>query len=112
MRNFGGAVWTDHALARMKERGIKQEDALATWNHPDRKRPGSKTDASVYYKNYGKERMEVVSKKNDQGQWVILSVWSRPRFGTSQNYSTGSKTWNGILEKTLNALLGWAKKSK
>lgn len=110
-RNYGGAIWTDHALARMKERGIKQGDAWAAWNNPDRKRPGTnKAGTNVYYKNFGKQRMEVVSKKNDRGEWVILSVWSRPRFETSQSYSTGGKTWNSILEKGLNALLGWARK--
>ena len=30
-RNFGGVVWTDHALRRLKQRGISQGDAWATW---------------------------------------------------------------------------------
>ena len=112
MRNYGGAIWTDHALARLKERGIKQEDALAAWNNPDRKRPGiNKAGTSVYYKNYGKQKLEIVSKKNDRGEWVILSVWSRPRFGGStQTYQTGNKTWNKGLEGVLNFLLGWARR--
>lgn len=113
MRNFGGVIWTDHALARMHERGIKQEDALAAWNNPDRKRPGTnKNGTTVYYKNYGNQKMEVVSKKNDKGEWVILSVWSRPRFrgAPEQSYITGSKRWNNILEKGLNTLLGWARR--
>ncbi|MBI3290544.1 DUF4258 domain-containing protein [Candidatus Microgenomates bacterium] len=110
--NYGGVIWTDHALARLKERGIKQEDALSAWNNPDRKRPGTnKNGTNVYYKNYGKQQLEVVSKKNDRGEWVILSVWSRPRFGGSaQTYESGNKTWNSILEKGLNFLLSWAKR--
>jgi len=26
-RNYGGVIWTNHALQRLKERGISQRDA-------------------------------------------------------------------------------------
>ena len=29
-RNFGGVIWTNHALDRLRERGIKQGDAWVT----------------------------------------------------------------------------------
>lgn len=110
-KNFGGAIWTDHAIERMNARGIKQSDAWATWNNPDQKRPGSnKAGTNVYYKNYGKQRLEIVSKKNDRGEWVILSVWSRPIYGTSKSYITGGKTWDNLLERILSFLFGRARK--
>jgi len=76
-RNFGGIIWTNHSLDRMRERGIKQGDAWATWRNPQESRKGS-TGNWVYYKTYGNERIEVVAKKNEKGEWLILSVWSRP----------------------------------
>jgi len=76
-RNFGGVVWTDHALQRLRERGISQGDAWATWNRPDQSRYAKSKGAWVYYKTYGDQKIEVVAAKNEKGEWVILSVWSR-----------------------------------
>lgn len=77
-QKYGGAIWTNHALQRLKERGIKQSDAWATWRHPEQSRRAETQNAWIYYKTYGKDRIEVVAKKNEIGEWVILSVWSKP----------------------------------
>lgn len=77
-RNFGGVIWTDHALSRMSQRGISQSDAWATWRNPQQSRRARIPGAWVYYRTYGSEKIEVVAKKNERGEWVILSVWSRP----------------------------------
>lgn len=77
-KNFGGVIWTNHALARLAERGIEQGDAWATWKNPEQSRYAQKKGAWVYYRTHGGERIEVVAKKNEKGQWLILSVWSRP----------------------------------
>ncbi len=73
-----GVVWTDHALQRLKERGVSMDTAFATWNNPDSKRYATAQGAWVYYKTWEKEKIEVVAKQNEKGEWVILSVWSRP----------------------------------
>src|SRR5260221_8321029 len=76
---YGGVIWTNHALERLRERGIKQSDALATFNRPDQSRKGSNERGSwVYFKTFGKDRIEVVAKKNEKGEWIVLSVWSKP----------------------------------
>ncbi len=80
-QNFGGVIWTNHALERLKQRGIKQGDAWATFNRPDQSRFAKSKGAWVYYKTYGTEKIEVVAKKNEQGKWIILTVWSRPIYG-------------------------------
>lgn len=80
-RSFGGIFWTNHAMDRMRERGIKQGDAWATWNRPDQSYKGNLhkgEDAWRYYRIFGSERIEVVAKKDERGRWVVLSVWSRP----------------------------------
>ena len=79
---YGGVIWTNHALERLRERGIRQSDALATFNQPEQSRHGSNERGSwVYYRTYGNERIEVVAKKNEKGEWIILSVWSKPVYG-------------------------------
>ena len=98
-RNYGGIIWTNHALERLNERGIKQGDAWATWNRPEQSRPGSGSQqgAWVYYRTYGDERIEVVAKQNEKKEWIILSVWSKKVFGGE---ITKQKTiWQLLLDK-------------
>lgn len=106
-RNFGGVIWTDHALQRLQERGISQPDAWATWNRPDQSRKGSNNQGSwVYYKTYGSEKIEVVAKKNDEGKWIILSVWSRHVYQERSHPSRSSHKEQGeaFLKKILRFL--------
>ncbi|HJY98592.1 MAG TPA: DUF4258 domain-containing protein [Patescibacteria group bacterium] len=80
-RNFGGVIWTNHAIDRMRQRGIKQGDAWAAWRNPEQTRQGEKKGIWVYYRTYGNERIEVVATQNERKEWVILSVWSRKQSG-------------------------------
>lgn len=109
-RNFGGIIWTNHALQRLKERGIKQSDALATWRNPDQSRPATARNSWVYYKTYGSEKIEVVASKNNKNEWVVLSVWSRPVYDNQLNRLKSTNVWDSLLERFLNTLFGWAKK--
>ena len=74
-RNYGGVIWTNHALQRLKERNVAQGDAWASWSRPDSSKFDSKKGVWVYRRVYGNEEFEIVAKKNDRGQWIILSVW-------------------------------------
>lgn len=86
-RNFGGVIWTDHALQRLRERGISQGDAWATWKNPEQSRKGSNVNGSwVYYKTYGNQKIEVVAKQNERREWIIMSVWSKPVYEQSRSY--------------------------
>lgn len=98
-KNFGGVVWTNHAIERIKQRGIKQGDAWATFNRPDQSRYAKAKGAWVYYKIYGNEKIEVVAKKNDKGEWIILSVWSKPVYGEKEKKV--EPLWKLILKRIL-----------
>ena len=89
---FGGVIWTNHALKRLNERGIKQGDAWATWKNPDQSRFATNKNAWVYYKTYGKEKIEVVAKQNERKEWIILSVWSKPVY---EDYKKGKQKTSG-----------------
>ena len=80
-KNFGGVTWTNHAHDKLSERGISQSDAWATWRNPEQSRKARVPGAGVYYKTYGSQKIEVVAKKSEKGEWLILSVWSRPVYG-------------------------------
>ena len=79
-RNFKGLIFTNHALQRLQERGIAQGDAWVTWRKPDQSRWAQNKGAWIYYKTFGDQKIEVVAKKNERGEWLVLSVWSRPVF--------------------------------
>ena len=95
-RNFGGVIWTNHALDRLRDRGIKQGDAWATWRNPEQSRKGSAADTWVYYRNYNGEQIEVVAKQNERREWIILSVWSRP---ASLGYKKPASFWKFFFRK-------------
>jgi hypothetical protein len=83
-RNFKGLIFTNHALTRLKERGISQGDAWATWNHSDQSRYAQAKGAWIYYRTFNQRKIEVVAKKNEKGEWLVLSVWDRPVWGKFQ----------------------------
>ena len=90
-KNYGGVIWTNHALQRLDERGISQGDAWATWSRPDQSRYATAKGAWVYYKTYGSQKIEVVAKKNEHGEWLILSVWSRPVYENGRKHFLHTK---------------------
>lgn len=94
-RNFGGVIWTNHALQRLSERGIKQGDAWATFQRPDQSRYAKSKGAWIYYKTYGNEKLEVVAKQNERKEWIILTVWSRPVY--QNNYGHKAQKENFVI---------------
>jgi hypothetical protein len=94
--HFGGVIWTNHALSRLKERGIKQGDAWATWRNPQVSRKGNASGSWVYYRNYGETQIEVVAKKNEKNEWLILSVWSHPVY---ENHKKSESFWSFIFKR-------------
>lgn len=98
--NFGGVIWTNHALTRLRERGIKQGDAWATWRNPDQSRFAKSKNAWIYYKTFGDTKIEVVAKKNEKGEWIILSVWSKK---VLENKKTNKK--QALLKTLFDKLL-------
>lgn len=75
--HYKGLIWTNHALTRMHEREVKQSDAYATWSNPDRSRYAKTKAAWVYHRYINGQKIEVVAKKNEMKEWVILSVWAK-----------------------------------
>ncbi len=96
---YQGVIWTDHALRRMKERGIKIDHALTTLNSPDESRRGQIPGSWVYFRTWGEDQIEVVAKQNERGEWVVLSVWSRKV--KNSNWSGKLPWWKYFLKELL-----------
>lgn len=97
--NFGGVIWTNHALARMNERKISQSDAWATWRNPQQSKKAKIKGAWVYYRTYGSETIEVVAKQNEKKEWIILSVWSRRQNERHEKKEKQESFWKLILRQ-------------
>lgn len=103
---FGGVIWTDHALDRLRERGMKQGDAWATFSRPQQSIRGKAQGTWIFYRDYGQERIEVVASQNEKKEWVILSVWSRPIFPQQRRIPAKPDWFENIIEKILQRLFG------
>lgn len=79
MREYGGLLWTKHALSRLKERGITQDQALFVWKHPTSTRYAKVNGAWVYRREVSGKDIELVAKK-EKGQWVIISSWVKESY--------------------------------
>lgn len=102
-REYGGVIWTNHALDRLRQRGIKQGDAWATFRRPEQSRYAKSKGAWIYYRTYGSEKVEVVAKKNERGQWIILTVWSRP---VRQEFYQRKSKKSSLLGRILSSIFG------
>jgi len=102
-KNYKGVIWTNHALERMRERGIKQGDAWATFKRPDTSKYAKTKKAYVYYRTWDNTRIEVIAKKNEKGEWLVLSVWSKPT-NRSIKEKSAKKTFLGFFKKLFSVL--------
>lgn len=76
--SFGGVIWTNHALDRLRERGIPQDAALLAFRHPDFQRRGKKKSGKVFTRRLVDKKITLAAIQNDKWEWVIVSVWIDP----------------------------------
>ncbi|HUD44536.1 MAG TPA: hypothetical protein VMR41_03280 [Patescibacteria group bacterium] len=77
-RHFAGAIWTNHALERLSQRGFTQEMAGQTFANADDSIAGKQAGSIEYHKRFGKSLVTVIAKKNEKNEWLILSCWIDP----------------------------------
>lgn len=79
VRNYyEGAIWTNHALTRMKQRGMLQEEALLAFKNPDIRKKGKEKDTFELSKRINGKTVTLITKQNEKSEWVILSCWIDP----------------------------------
>ncbi|MBI4080542.1 MAG: hypothetical protein HY430_02110 [Candidatus Levybacteria bacterium] len=102
-REYKGAIWTNHALNRLSDRGLTQDIAASAFQHPDTSKPGQNNGSQVYQKYYGRSLVSVVAKKNERGEWLILSCWAEPPITTSGGTRQQEGQEGSFLKKVLHA---------
>ena len=93
-------IFTKHAINRLHNQGITQSDAWYVFQHPDGNLPGKTPGARKLFKNYGSQRIEVIAKQNEKGEWIILSCWARQRGNGKPIFRKET-----ILEKAVNKIV-------
>lgn len=105
-------IFTNHAINKLYNRGIAQSDAWYTFQHPDSSFPGKTLGSRKFYKNYENQRIEVVAKKNEKGEWIILSCWSK-YIGDGKPIFVRKETFlEKIIKKGLDKLYLWIQKNR
>lgn len=77
-RDYGGIIWTNHALDQLVERGLSQEKVWEAFNNPDSSSKGRTPDSFEFRKKFDKHTVTVITKKNEKNEWVVLSCWINP----------------------------------
>jgi len=77
-RQYAGAIWTNHALDRLNQRGLTQTIAGETFKYADVAMAGKQSGSIEYHKRFGRSLVTVIAKKNEKGEWLILSCWIDP----------------------------------
>ncbi|RJP46212.1 MAG: hypothetical protein C4584_01935 [Armatimonadetes bacterium] len=62
---YGGYIWTNHALQRLKERGLSQEMAWEAFEHPDRFFKGKQSGTVEYQKKFGSSKVTIIARQNE-----------------------------------------------
>ena len=77
-QHYGGAIWTNHALERLGQRGLSQDLAWQAFNNPDVSEAGKNPGTTESRKKFGNSTVTIISKRNDRNEWIILSCWIDP----------------------------------
>jgi len=107
-------VFTNHAIERMAQRGITGDWAWQSVKQPDKTSPGKEKHTTEFVKRFAQHQVTTVAKKNDVGEWVVLSVWMDPPLhGTSDYYKkekyNKKMNRNRNLDKKMEKASFWGK---
>ena len=70
-------IWTNHALKRINDRKITQNQIYQTISSPDSKL--NNEDGSIeYVKLFGIQKVHTIIKENSKGEIILLSCWINP----------------------------------
>ncbi len=84
--HYGGAIWTNHALERLGQRGLSQNLAWQAFSHPDKQLKGKKPDTVEFQKRVGGSLITIIAKQNEKREWIILSNWIDPPLPGTMDY--------------------------
>lgn len=75
---YQGAIWTNHALERLNQRGLSQDLAGKTFQYPDKTLQGKEKGTTEFQRKFNNSLVTVIAKQNEKKEWIILSCWIDP----------------------------------
>ncbi len=94
-----GVIFTNHALNRLYNREVNQSKAYKTLKKPDKKEAGKTIGSYKFSRDFGDYILQLVAKKNDKKQWIVLTCWVKEKFASK-------KQKNGFWGRLLDWILG------
>lgn len=85
---YKGIIWTDHALQRLGERGISQEEAWKSFQYADKTCDSKERGATEFIRYIKGGIITIVAKKNESFQWVVLTCWRDPPLPGTDDYKS------------------------
>lgn len=89
---YGGVIWTNHALERLQQRGITQEQALTTFRNPESSHVRDH-GATAYVKFFGEKKVTLLGKYTNEKEWIIVSAWIDPPLPGSADEKKKKRYW-------------------
>jgi hypothetical protein len=86
-------IFTNHALARLKERGFTKEQAYLTFSSPDNVRSGKKNNTWEYTKKFDKQTIILIVTNNNQNEKIVISAWINPPLPGTKDAIKRQKYW-------------------
>lgn len=83
---YGGVIWTNHAIEKMRDRGLSQDKAFEAFKHPDKTFPAKKPHALEFRKRFNGSFITVIALQNEKNEWVVISAWIDPPVFGSKDY--------------------------
>ncbi len=77
-RYYGNIIWTNHAIDRLRDRGLSQETAWQAFRYPDEELKGRKNGTFEFRKNIHRSNVTIIAKQNEKNEWLVLSAWIDP----------------------------------
>lgn len=76
--NYRNLIFSKHALQRLGERSISQEDVFQTINSPDKKYDLDEKDSFKFIKQIHDRHLQIVAKYlSKEKKYLIISLWVR-----------------------------------
>ena len=102
---YRGIIFTNHALERMRDRGLPQEQAFDTFMNSDSYQNGKEPGTIEYVKAKDNYKTTIIAKQNEKNEWVVISAWVDPPMQGSidiqkqENYKRYQKAsfWEKVL---------------
>jgi hypothetical protein len=104
-QHYGGVVWTNHSLSRLKERRMDQKMAWEAFQFPEVTTRGKQKDTWEYQRKYGNSKVTVIATQNTRNEWIILSCWIDPPLHGSIDIALQRKNRPSLIRKLITKII-------